>query len=119
MPSTIVSNLDEIAPRERVRAEHLDLRAELLDRGRHLIAGAHHVADGQVRRRLDVDHLQRHGRRVVDVLPADVRILDHLVAAIEALPARRRVRRQTELRRLPRSAPAAPGTAPSAIRPGA
>ena len=78
---------------------HLDLRAELLDRRRHLIADAHDVADRQVRRRPDVDHLQRRVRGVVDVLPPDVRVLDHLIAAVERLPAGRHDRARRDTRR--------------------
>ena len=40
----------EVAPGEIVGGDQLDLRAELLDRRRHVIADAHDVADGQVRR---------------------------------------------------------------------
>ena len=67
----------------------LDLRAELFDRRRHLIADAHDVADRQVRRRLHVDHFHRRVGGVVNVLAPDVRVLDHLVAAVEGLAVRR------------------------------
>ena len=54
---------------------------------------------------------------VVDVIPADVRVLDHLEAAIER-PCRSPSRpRGRGTRPAPCSAPASPGTAPSAIRP--
>jgi hypothetical protein len=74
-----------------VGPEHHDARAELLNRRRPFISGAHDVADGQVRRGLDVEQLHRHLRVLEDVLTADVRVLDYLVAA--------RVRRAIRQRR--------------------
>ena len=71
----------EVAPGEILGGEQLYLCAELLDRRRHLIADAHHVADQQVRGRPNVDHFQRRVRFVVNVVPLDVRVLDHLKAA--------------------------------------
>ena len=80
----------EISPRQIVGRQHLDLRPELRDRGRHLIADAHDVADRQVGRYSHVDHLHRRSRRIVDVIAPDMRILDHLIAAGVRLAAGRR-----------------------------
>jgi hypothetical protein len=87
----------QVAPGQVLAAQQLHLRAQLLDRGRHLVADAHDIADQQVRRRTDVDHLERRLRGVVDVVPRDVRVFDHLIAAVVGLAAGRQDRLDVEL----------------------
>ena len=84
--------LRKIAPREIVTLEERHPGAELLDRGRHLIADADDVADGEIGNRLDVDDLQRRLARFDHLPPLNVRILDVLVANRELLRAGRRRR---------------------------
>ena len=76
----------EVARRQCALVEQHDPRAELFERGRHLVAHPHHVADDQLAGQRDVDHLQRRRRRLEDVTTMDVRVLDDLVAAVEAMP---------------------------------
>ena len=69
----------QIAPGEIVRRDQLDLRAELRDGRRHVVADAHDVADRQIRARLCTSMtFTVVSAAAIDVLPSDVRILDHL-----------------------------------------
>ncbi len=80
--------LREIAPGEIVLIDERHLRAELLDRRRHLIADAVDIPDGEPRRDRDVHDLDRRLGRLDDLPALNVRVLDLLIPVVEPRAAR-------------------------------
>ncbi len=89
----MASKCGEVRGRQVALAEQGDLRAQLLEAERHLVADAHHVADLQARHdRGDVDAAHVRGGRPIEVAELEVALIDHLVALAILLPRRRRHR---------------------------
>ena len=68
----------QIAPRQIVGDDHLDSRSELLDCLGHLVADTHDIAHAKVWRDAHLEGFDDPGRRLEEVTPLDVRILDRL-----------------------------------------
>src|SRR6185503_12120931 len=76
--------------RKLLLAEQRDLGPELGEAGRHLVADAHHVADGEARGHADVDAAHARRRGAIQVARLEVALGDQLVALAELLALRAR-----------------------------
>ena len=78
MPSTIVSYWAEVAVKDFVVGEQVRVNADLFEGLRHFVAGAHDVADLEVRRNFYIDSARAIRRGMVVVIWPHAGIADLL-----------------------------------------